>query len=623
MKSKILVVTDTGNDLSEAIAASCENTETVDFRHLGEIPLENYEAIALLAGNQDEPVTLDAVSRNNVERFRGNGGRLFCEFISSIGPIYGGAPERLVHHRSVFTGETPAEGLRAGDLFDTRYNECVKYYFRPEVIQTVLVSHPYIIAHAHTELPAAVLLRGEPSLWFLDGNTLICAMRISNYNKARLAPTAHWQALIEYLLGWLAGTAVKAVLPEPVCEHDGSQSLDECVRRGLAWFKNAGMLVEGGARGAREGFSHNIDAKDGRQFMASQIRNDCCGETGGAFMLDWLLNSNAESKTTAEALEDFCFNHMQVKEGLYQGMIRWSQTAWETCYQDDVARAIMPTLMKACLSKETGSRRRLDDAYEALDFLVKTTGTDGLRPNRTDCCHLSADDMEAIRSKPGGNPSAHYNAYYHAALLLAFESGGRQEYYDTARKGLETIMAAYPTTMREQSETQELCRLVLPLACLYKAGGEEKHKDMLYRVTADLGRLRHPTGGYAEWDTGYKAHCSRREAGECSLLAENGDPVADLLYSVNWLPLGFAWAYYATGDGMFYTLWEDVARFLRLAQIQSEDRRLDGAWARAFDMERREIYGVPHDVGWAPCSIESGWTVGEILTGLMIMKLLV
>jgi hypothetical protein len=38
-----------------------------------------------------------------------------------------------------------------------------------------------------------------------------------------------------------------------------------------------------------------------------------------------------------------------------------------------------------------------------------------------------------------------------------------------------------------------------------------------------------------------------------------------------------------------------------------------------MDMNRMEPYGVPHDVGWAPCCVESGWTVGEILTGLQFM----
>jgi hypothetical protein len=230
--------------------------------------------------------------------------------------------------------------------------------------------------------------------------------------------------------------------------------------------------------------------------------------------------------------------------------------------------------------------------------------------------------MERLSTTESGRPAAHYNAYYHAALLLAYKSCKKQVYYDMAKKGLESIMALYPNTKREQSETQEMTRLIFPLACLFEISGEDKHKDMLYRVTDDLQRLRHPCGGYTEWDTDYQANCSRREAGECSLLAVNGDPVADLLYSVNWLPLGFSYAYFVTKDRMFYNLWDDITRFVRLAQIQSKDKTLDGAWARAFDMERNEIYGVPHDTGWAPFSVESGWTVGEILMGLMMMKLI-
>lgn len=61
------------------------------------------------------------------------------------------------------------------------------------------------------------------------------------------------------------------------------------------------------------------------------------------------------------------------------------------------------------------------------------------------------------------------------------------------------------------------------------------------------------------------------------------------------------------------------AAFLLRCQLQSDDPLLDGAWTRAMDMNRMESYGVPHDVGWAPCCIESGWTVAEILMGLQFM----
>ena len=619
MNNKILVVTDEDNDLSNVLVKSCM-ADTVSFRQLGDTALEKYDALALLAGNSNNPLTLDAVARNKTEKFRAEGGKVFCEFISSIGQMNGDTPETLTHHRSVFTGRTAIEGLKDGDLFDTHYNEIISYHFQPDNISPILVCHQYLCAHAHVDLPSDELLSGVPALWFYDENMMVCAFRLCNFNCARLAPVLNWRTLISYIARWLQGSVVNTVFPEQLCSHNSGQSIHNCIKRGLDWYKKADMIIENGKRGVREGLNHNIDAKDGKQQLATQIRTDCCGETSGAFWFDYFLTGNIESLKTAENIEDFCFDYLQEKEGLYKGMLRWSESSWQTCYQDDVARAIIPTLLKACFSDKEGSHRHFDDALSALDFLVKTTGTDGLRPNRTDCAKLSQKEMEHIRTTQSGNPSAHYNAYYHAALLLAYKICKKQVYFDTAKKGLETIMALYPDTMREQSETQEMCRLIFPLACLFEMSGEDKHKDMLHRVTGDLQRLRHACGGYAEWDTNYQARRSRREAGECSLLAVNGDPVADLLYSVNWLPLGFSYAYYVTKDKMFYDLWEDITRFVRLAQIQSKNKTLDGAWTRAFDMELNEIYGVPHDVGWAPCSVESGWTVGEILMGLMMMK---
>ena len=164
--------------------------------------------------------------------------------------------------------------------------------------------------------------------------------------------------------------------------------------------------------------------------------------------------------------------------------------------------------------------------------------------------------------------------------------------------------------------------VILPLAALYGVTGEDKHRKMLYRVTDDLIAHKHPSGGFCEWDTGYKAVCSRESRGECSLLTENGDPIADLLYSTNWLPAGFAYAFHVTKDNKFRELWRDVAAFCLRSQVLSDDPGTDGSWCRAFDMELNEIYGCPHDAGWAACSSESGWTNAEILMGLMMPELL-
>jgi hypothetical protein len=117
-------------------------------------------------------------------------------------------------------------------------------------------------------------------------------------------------------------------------------------------------------------------------------------------------------------------------------------------------------------------------------------------------------------------------------------------------------------------------------------------------------------------DPGYTAYRSHTEGTESAMLAENGNEIAELLYSLNWLPLGFSYAYYVTEDPIFLNKWEDIAKFMADAQIVSGDKAIDGAWSRCLDLKRMEIYGMPHDIGWGPCCIESGWTVGEILMGL-------
>ena len=52
-------------------------------------------------------------------------------------------------------------------------------------------------------------------------------------------------------------------------------------------------------------------------------------------------------------------------------------------------------------------------------------------------------------------------------------------------------------------------------------------------------------------------------------------------------------------------------------QIKSPDTKLNGAWARAVDVETLEVSGVNNDREWSTWTIESGWTVAEITIGML------
>ena len=567
---------------------------------------------------------LDPRLRVRLEQETAKGKRIFLEAVISWEGLYSAEPVDTTRSRliAVQPEGTQIPGLAAGDLLDECSNRMARPWYAVAGMRPLLVYREHVIAHRHWDAERDEILKDSaPGLWMLGEHTMLCSFVLHNFNRARFAPRNAWQKVIGFIARWLTGNA-PAGFPEPVYHCGTSADLSvpsvfekarrKVIERGVRWL--SAFLVDAGRGGIREGLRHNI-SPDGEQSPAAAIRTDCAGEASGAFRFYGKLYGDDKSLAAAENLADFVFGPMTVQGGLFDGMLRWTDCGWQVCYQDDAARALLPMLYD-CLF--FGNRERFPAICRTLDFLVGTTAQDGCRVARTDMPMLTQQELRALREAPHGTPSAHYNAYYHAALLLAYKCGGSAEYLRVARTGLETILSLYPDTAREQSETEEQCRLILPLAALYDVTRCERHKEMLYRVTHDLLRRRHPSGGFAEWDTGYKANCSRESRGECSLLTHNGDPVADLLYSVNWLPIAFAYAFFATGDTLFRSLWRDTAVFCMNAQVRSDDASIDGSWCRAFDMTLCEPYGCPHDAGWAAYCSETGWTAAEILMGLML-----
>ncbi len=614
----IAVITAEINDFSKTLEKVCEVTY-IKPDEIHDYDLNSFNTICILGGTEEEPFVLDIDSRNTIEKIRLKGKKVFAEYLMSVDNIYSADSVSTRFSRLVYEGEE-LNNLKAGDILDDQCNNFTSSYYKLDCSRPVLVYKRYINSHKHTTLSD-----NEKNdftkwgLWYLDDKTLICSFRLCNFIKARFAPIDKWNSLVLFIIKWITGSDdinvefEKEYIVGGYTEDNFRANTLKCIERGISWFKKSGILLNNGNMGLLEGFHHDIDA-NGNQKTAKTIRADCTGETSGAFYTHYLLTKNKESLSISDALDDFIFNKMQVKEGLYKGMIRWTSTAYGVCYQDDVARAIIPSMLKIIYS---GTKRHLKEIEDALLFLVNTTGTDGLRKARTDILNLSEKKMKELRETKADFPCAHYNAYYHASLLLGYIVTGNEMFRDAAVKGLSSIMKVYPETIREQSETEELCRLIFPLSVLYKVTKDERHKEWIYTVCMDLQKCKH-NGTYIEWDTDYKALRSRKKDSECSLLTENGDPVCDLLYSVNWLPLGFIYAYLATGDSMFYELWKEITVFFLNAQIKSDNPNINGAWARGFDIESTEVYGVPHDIGWGPWAIESGWTVGEILMGISL-----
>lgn len=622
---KVLLLAEGTSDFADVLCSCAVDIEQMTIPEAARRDISAYDAYCVLGPER----VIDARVHDQLEKAAKAGKHVFLEYASTFASVCANEPVNTTRSRLIYVESEGCEkipGFTTGDLLDDESNFMLQPWTALPEYRPILVYKHHIIAHTHLKASKEeILADSRCGLWMSGDNIMATSFHIRNFRRARFAPAGSWERLIRYIVGWITGVE-PSYMPAPVVQYGVSEDLsddatfDACrkkaIERGICWLRS--FLVEDGCGGIREGLSHKIDP-EGNQARLNNVRNDCSGEASGAFRLYAHVFSDGTAKKTADNLDGFTYGTMLIKEGLFNGFMRWSDEAWNVCYQDDVARCILSGLYKCLFLNEDAL---YPEICRALDAMVALTARDGCRKPRFDIPDMTEESFSERRAEEQSSLSVHHNSYLLGALLLAYKFKKNPVYLEIGRRGLETLMEAYPETELEHSETQEKCRLVFPLAALYDVTREEKHRQMLYRVVSDLEKVKHPSGGYYEWDTEYKARYSRVSPTECSLLTENGDPVADLLYSVNWLPIGFAYAYYATGDEWFRTLWKDIVGFCMKTQVISDDPLTNGSWCRAFDMELGEAYGCPHDEGWAPYASETGWTVAEILMGMMFMDIL-
>ncbi|MGZ9585908.1 hypothetical protein [Paenibacillus marinisediminis] len=623
--SKVAVITEESSDLLEHMLQLDPHLTIISRSQLLHTDLELFDAIAIIGGTSNQPILFSSQERICIEAQINKGKRVFAEYVASIGHVYFEPPVSTRFDRLVYCSDSNAiEGLSVGMLIDDQCgmrlkpHEIACVHTAPILQYTAINGHDQIVVQ--DEIYKSI---SDRALWFdQPDNLLICSFRMANFVKSRFSPNAGIKQVVSFIVSWLMDEKVEVdVTPAYTTgkwddERQLQQQVQQSVHLAMEWFDRSGTLYDEGKTGVLEGFGTEI-YPDGKQKVSTMRRVDCIGEVSMPYFLNYLWAEDNRGLTVSNQLQQCIFDSFFSREAdeLY-GMVRWTEEAWGICYQDDVARAVMPQLLK-CLY--TGTDNHLDDITAALQFLVRTTGTDGTRVFRTDNINLTAEKLQKLRDEPGNLPSAHYNGYYYAALLLAYKLTGKEEFLTTAIKGLDAILSVYPETIREQSETQEYCRLILPLSWLFWVTDKPEHKQWLYRVTKDLQKFKHVSGAYIEWDEGYKAAMRQEKGqGESSLLVENGNPIVDLLYSNNWLPVAFIQAHFVTKDDYFWQLWEETAKFMITAQLYSDDPVLHGAWARGFDVRLGEVFGSPADQGWGPWAIESGWTVAEITSGLLM-----
>ncbi len=171
--------------------------------------------------------------------------------------------------------------------------------------------------------------------------------------------------------------------------------------------------------------------------------------------------------------------------------------------------------------------------------------------------------------------------------------------------------------------------MLLTLAWLVRVDDRPEHRQWLKQLATDMQKCQDTSGGIREelgpiGNGGYRPPISNAEYGsrEASAIQENGDPMADMLYTCNFAFLGLHEAYAVTGDRQYAQMADRLAEFFVRIQVQSESHpELDGGWFRAFDYDKWDYWGSNADAGWGAWSIEVGWTQAWIPTVLALREL--
>lgn len=603
-----------------------------------------------------EPGVLEAAARKNL--------RLYVEYPAALPGAEIGTPEVARWERAVVNSDFFGPCLERHRILAIN-----GLHFVPAKSE---VSH--IVAARVAGFDSAVFgLPKEtvPILFELPGRrVLVATTKLSHFVTGRYAPQDAWQALWAGVLAWLCPDAERPALvwtPSVRPRYGRGEPLPaeaelQAIRRGTEWFRRSKLLLHptrleavrqaAGAEGllptpppdapVGDGTLGILEAPlsivlaDGSQMQSVAQRGDCHGESAMALAFGARLGMGASNGEIARNLLDYYLfaSDARKKErgdpthGAY-GLVAWGITspAWYVAnYGDDNARLLLGVAATAALLAE----HRWDEAMTlCLLANLRTTGLQGFRDDRIDLTALSSQGWQAFFRRNLISYSPHMEAYLWACFLWAYEQTGYALFYERAENALRLTMAQYPNGWRwTNGLAQEKARILLALAWLVRVKDTPEHRAWLRTAVDGLVALQEPCGAIRE-ELGlpgkgmFPPPTSNDQYGgnEASLIQQNGNPVSDLLYTVNFAFLGLHEAA-AVGDATAQRAEQKLAEFLCRIQIRSEAQpALDGGWFRAFDFKRWEAWASNADAGWGAWAIESGWTQGWIVSVLSLRQM--
>lgn len=507
-------------------------------------------------------------------------------------------------------------------------------------------------------------------LLYKTGRWIISTTKLSNFVTGRYGPQSGWKVLWSYILGDIIQPDKPLVidtLPQDVepmySKHFRlpKRARPDAIVLGVEWFSNAKLYLErswydnylkyegdggnpygpppedkwpngDGSLGLLEGHASKI-YYDGTQQYRYWMRADVQGEASLALALASDFSKNNDYATRSKNLIKFVFEHSNLRGGERSdpqsssyGLLGWSTTHPFIYYGDDNARAILGLIGA---SSKMNFHDYDQQIVEAILGNFRTTGKNGFRGERIEDKDLQSKGWEHFRDREITNYAPHFEAWTWATYLWLYDKTGYEPLLTKTKKGIEKIMQVYPDQWRwTNGLQQERARMLLVLSWLVRIEDNAVHRSWLDQMVSSIIDNQDASGAIMEWlgddsqgrygKTKTNASYGKREA---PLIFNNGDPVADLLYTSNFAFFGLNEAYHATQDKRYKLALDNLSDFLIRVQVKSQNHKdLHGAWFRGFEFANWEYWASNADAGWGAWGTLSGWTQSWIVATQALME---
>lgn len=621
--------------------------------------MSSYNALVVLADEYPEIVDESEAIHRLITHFSEADLPVFCEYMPIPGLVSSKTWSRE-HTRLIAREENTVilDGIESLSLFETHQNTFLKtepgYEDRvQEIMSFGRVAGVYDAVY------------GLPSQTYLgigrEGSLVFSTIRISAFDRMEYRLKVRFGRLLLNLCRFLCGEWFKierASIRNPFDNRDDmnlDNGMDSGARRklytkslkkGLEWFRKAEMFPNpDGMGGVFEGFTSEFDTNGQKSYRFDEKlgykiqRADCTADTGLSFYLasqiresDTLKDKDSELYyVISQNLFHELFSYWQhYDQSILRGLFGWSNSPYDynVSYSDDNGRVIFESLLYAYCKRDLGAFKR---AYSGVIALRNTTGKNGHRWRRIDLKHFYKKKgrrwfrRHRVRRKRYGSP--HYDAWTFTALLYGAYLIHDISTVRLVEKGIRDYMKKFPKIHVEHSVGDDFSKLLISCVMLYENTKKKRHREYIDQIVEFFAAYQDPeTGAIPEIDplgTHARTEKSNKKygTGESALYMDRGDTITDQLYSLGFLAMALFFAYKTGKCSKAHHMLVRLLDYLCSIQLNSKNPQLNGAWTRGFDYRHGEPYGANGDIGWGAYCIETGWTMGPILTSLAMYLL--